>query len=98
MKTIRFEQMLDCQVHDPAGKRVGRILAVTVDREGEDRVVREYMLGTAALLTRLGLSAGRLVGVPIRRKPLCIPWDQLDASDPAKLRLRRSLEELKQKA
>ena len=57
-------------------------------------MVREYMLGTAALLTRLGISARRLVGLRIRRKPLCVPWDQLDLRDPEKPKLLCSLEEL----
>jgi sporulation protein YlmC with PRC-barrel domain len=96
MKTIRFEELLGRQVHGPDGKRVGRILAVTVERDGEDCVVREYLLGTAALFTRLGLTAGRLVGVPIKRKPLCIPWDQLDVGDPRKPRLLCPADELKE--
>ncbi|HEY0511521.1 MAG TPA: hypothetical protein VGH73_06435, partial [Thermoanaerobaculia bacterium] len=70
MKTIHFEHLLGREVRDPEGKRAGRILAVGTDRDGEDCVVREYMLGTAALLTRLGISARRLVGVRIRRQPL----------------------------
>ncbi|HEY0513907.1 MAG TPA: hypothetical protein VGH73_18500, partial [Thermoanaerobaculia bacterium] len=72
-----------------------RILAVGTDRDGEDCVVREYMLGTAALLTRLGISARRLVGVRIRRQPLCVPWDLLDLGDPAKPKLLCPLDELK---
>jgi sporulation protein YlmC with PRC-barrel domain len=98
MKTIRFEELLGREVHGPDGKRVGRILAVTVERDGEDCVVREYLLGTAALFTRLGLTAGRLVGVRIKRQPLCIPWDQLDIGDPKRPRLLCPADELKEQA
>lgn len=94
MKTIHFELLLGREVVDSEGRKVGRILAVRAEPEGEDCVVREYLLGTAALLTRLGLSASRLVGVPIRRKPLCVPWDQMDLGNPAKPRLKCRMEEL----
>jgi hypothetical protein len=97
VKTIHFEHLLGHQVRDPEGKRVGRILAVSTRRDGKDCVVHEYLLGTAALLTRLGISARRLVGLKIRRQPLCIPWDLLDLSDPGKPRLKCSREELRER-
>ncbi len=95
MKTVHLELLLGRRVLDPEGKRVGRILAVRAEQEGKDCVVREYLLGTAALLTRLGLSAQRLVGLPIHRDPLCVPWDLMDLGDPAKPRLRCTVAELK---
>ena len=98
MKTVHFEHLLGREVRDSAGKRAGRILAVSTERDGEDCVVHEYMLGTAALMVRLGLSAQRLVGIPIRRKPLCVPWDLLDLRDPKKPRLKCSVDELKKKS
>jgi len=94
VKTIHFEHLLGCEVRDPDGKRVGRILAVSTRRDGDDCVVHEYLLGTAALLTRLGISAQRLVGMKIDRKPLCVPWDLLDLRDPRKPKLKCSREEL----
>jgi hypothetical protein len=97
VKTIHFEHLLGRQVRDLEGKRVGRILAVSTRRDGEDCVVHEYLLGTAALLTRLGISARRLVGLKIRRKPLCVPWDLLDLRDPGKPQLKCSREELEKR-
>jgi hypothetical protein len=94
MKTVHFELLLGRKVHDPEGRRVGRILAVRAEAEGEDCVVREYLLGTAALLTRLGISAGRLVGLPVHREPIRVPWDVMDLRDPAKPRLTCRTEEL----
>jgi len=94
VKTIHFEHLLGREVLDPDGKRVGRILAVSTRPEGDDCVVHEYMLGTAALLTRLGISAQRLVGMKIRRKPLCVPWKLLDVRDPRKPKLKCSRQEL----
>ena len=95
MKTVHIELLLGRKVHDPEGRRVGRILEVHAEPEGKDCVVREYLLGAAALLTRLGISAGRLVGLPAHREPIRVPWDQMDLSDPARPRLRCRVEELK---
>jgi sporulation protein YlmC with PRC-barrel domain len=95
VRTVHFELLLGRKVLDSEGRKVGRILAVRAEPEGKDCVVREYLLGTAALLTRLGLSASRLVGLPIHREPLCVPWDLMDLSDPAKPRLACRIEELK---
>jgi sporulation protein YlmC with PRC-barrel domain len=95
MKSVHFELLLGRKVLDPEGRRVGRILAVRAEPAGEDCVVREYLLGTAALLTRLGISAGRLLGLPAHREPIRVPWDLMDLKDPEKPRLTCSLEELK---
>jgi hypothetical protein len=94
LKTVRFELLLGRVVRDPDGKKAGRILAVRAEPEGEDCVVREYLLGAAALRARLGLTAGRLFGWPVRREPLCIPWDLLDLRDPEKPRLLCTVDEL----
>jgi hypothetical protein len=94
LKTVHFELLLGRVVRDPDGKKAGRILAVRAEPEGEDCVVMEYLLGAAALRTRLGLTAGRLFGWHVRREPLRIPWDLLDLRDPRKPRLRCSLAEL----
>lgn len=95
MKIVHLELLLGRKVLDAEGKRVGRILAVRAETKGKDCVVREYLLGTAALLTRLGLSAQRLVGLPIHREPLCVPWDLMDLGDPERPRLTCRVEELK---
>lgn len=97
MKTVHLELLLGRKVLDPDGKKAGRILAVRVGVEGEDCVVREYHLGTAALLTRLGLSAGAIAGLPVHSEPLRVPWEVMDLSNPGKPRLKCSLAELKGK-
>ena len=93
---VHLELLVGREVHDSEGKRVGRILSVTAEREGEDCVIREYLLGPAALLRRLGITTLRLVGFR-HREPLRVPWDQLDLSDPEKPRLRCRAEELKRR-
>ena len=99
MKTrkVHLELLLGKLVRDTEGAKVGRILSVRAERQGEECLVREYHLGAAALMARLGLSALRLAGWP-RKKPLAIPWDLLDLSDPGRPLLRCSLAELESKS
>lgn len=85
---VHLELLLGKLVRDPEGARVGRILSVTAEIEGEECVVREYHLGAAALLAQLGIS---LFG----RKPLRVPWDLMDLGDPDRPRLRCLASELK---
>lgn len=94
---VHLELLHGRLVRDPGGARVGRIQSVTAEIEGEDCVVREYGLGTASLLARLGISASGIVGLPIRSEPLRVPWDLLDLGDPDHPRLRCSLAELKER-
>ncbi|HSS51227.1 MAG TPA: hypothetical protein VLX28_19980 [Thermoanaerobaculia bacterium] len=91
---VHLELLLGREVHDSEGKRVGRLLSVTAERDGDECVVREFLLGPAALLHRLGITTLHIVGFK-RKKPLAVPWDQLDLSDPKKPRLRCRADELK---
>lgn len=94
-KKVRLELLLGKLVRDPEGARVGRILSVSAERQGKECLVREYHLGAAALMARLGISALRLAGWTAWRKPMAVPWDLLDLSDPDRPLLRCSLAELK---
>lgn len=98
MKTqkVHFELLLGRLVRDTEGARVGRIYSAHAEPEGDGWVVREYDLGAAALLARLGFSLRRLAGLPLG-EPRRIPWDLLDLSDPENPRLRCSLAELQAK-
>ena len=99
MKTakVHLELLLGKLVRDSEGARAGRILSVRAERQGDECLVRDYRLGPAALMSRLGISVLRLVGWPARKEPLRVPWEQLDLSDPEQPRLRCTLEELKKK-
>jgi hypothetical protein len=89
---VHVELLLGRRVRDADDKVIGRILAIGADRRG---VVEEFRLGPAALLSVLGISAAHIVGWPLSREPLRVPWQQLDLSDPEHPRLRCMLEELK---
>jgi hypothetical protein len=72
---------------------VGRIHDVRAEIRGDECVLVEWRLGPAALLERFGLSVSRLVGLPLGGRPLVVPWDRLDLSDPDDLRLRPAADE-----
>lgn len=84
---VRLQDINGRNVVDVDGKVAGRIGEVIAERIGADCHVVEYYLGPAAFLGRLGITAGRLVGVKTRG-PLRVPWHQLDLSDPKKPRVR----------
>jgi hypothetical protein len=94
---VHLELLLGKLVRDPDGVKVGRILSVRAEQEGDDCVVREYDLGAAALMARLGISTLGLIGWPFRKQPLAVPWDLLDLSDPERPQLRCPLSELNAK-
>ncbi len=94
-KTIRLQELVGSLVRDVNGEKVGHIRCVHTEEVGADCVISHFELGTAALLSRFGISAIHLFGLPIRRHPLFIPWHQLDLSDPKQPRLLCAREELK---
>ena len=87
------ELLLGRRVLDVNNRVVGRIRSIHARRRGHDYVVEEYRIGPAAFLEGLGISTARMIGVQWG-KPLCIPWQKLDLSDPERPRLRCAKEEL----
>jgi len=87
-RPVRVQDLLGRRVRDADGKVIGRIEEIHATWRGENCYVAEFELGAAALLERLGISAGRLVGWTTPAEPLRVPWRELDLSDPEKPRLR----------
>lgn len=84
-REVHIELLLGRRVLDSTGKSVGRIEEVIAERQGDEWVVREYLVGSAALLHRLSaLDIGRaLLGV-FRAKENAgyrVPWDKLNLTD-----------------
>ncbi|MFE1746134.1 hypothetical protein [Coleofasciculus sp. H7-2] len=97
---IHLELLLGKQVLDSTGKPVGRLEEVRAEREGDEWIVRRYLIGVPALLERLstwtiGLAILHSLGARNLHGGYEVPWEQMDLADPQKPRLRCTLEELK---
>jgi sporulation protein YlmC with PRC-barrel domain len=93
-RRVRVQDLYGMRVHDSEGKVAGRILSIHATWKGSECVVTEYHLGAAALVERLGISAGSLIGLSMH-SPIRVSWDQMDFSDPEKPRLKCRVDELK---
>lgn len=99
---IHLELLLKKPVLDSTGEAIGRIQEVRAEKQGSQWVVKEYLLGTAALLERLSahtiaLRILQLFGASKIPGSYSIPWDKLDLTDPEKPRLLCTLDELKRR-
>ena len=84
-REVHIEMLLGRRVLDSTGKSVGRIEEVIAERQGDEWVVREYLVGSAALLHRLSaLDIGRALLGLFRAKENAgyrVPWDKLNLTD-----------------
>jgi hypothetical protein len=94
-RLLHLEQLHGRKVIDSEGAVAGCIHSVKAERVGKECLVREFLLGPAALWYRLGLSAAGLVGLAMGSGALRVPWEQLDLADPEHPRLRCTIAELK---
>jgi sporulation protein YlmC with PRC-barrel domain len=100
MSEVRLQLLIGRRVLDADGKSIGRLEEVRAEPQGEDLVVAEYYVGSYAMIERLSAwRIGRAVlhafGASRPGGGYCIPWDQLDLSDPERPRLICPLEELR---
>jgi hypothetical protein len=86
---LRLQDLLGREVHDGAGRRVGRIEEFRAAKEGE---ILAFVIGAAGLFERLGIGARLLVGK--RGGGRVARWDQIDIGDPAHPRLICPIEKL----
>ncbi len=99
-REIHLELLLGKQVLDSTGKPIGRLEEVRAEQQGDEWVIQEYLIGSAALLERLsawtiGLRLLHLLGARKIYGSYRVRWDKLDLSDPEHPRLCCSLQELK---
>ena len=93
---LRIDELLGRTVWTRDGHRVGRLEECRAQRDGSTWFVRECLIGSAGLFERLGLSALLVVGVN-RHAGYVSRWDQLDISDPRRLRLRCPVAQLEER-
>ena len=96
---INLELLLGRKVLDVDDNLIGHIEEIVAERRSGEYVVREYLLGRAALLNRFsvrikGLTKLRLFGKP-SHDGYRVPWDKLDLSDEECPRLLCTKDELK---
>ena len=93
---IGVDRVLGQTVWDPDGRRVGRLEECRAIRDREEWFVDEWLIGTAGLLERLGMSALLIAGID-RASGYVARWDQLDFTDPARVRLSCPMSQLQQR-
>ncbi len=91
-REVQLELLLGKLVVDPDGKRVGHIEEFHAEEDGDDCVIREFLVGGRAWLERLAVwgmarAMVRRIGAE-RVEGYRVPWDQLDLRDPERPRLR----------
>ena len=100
MRELRVDLLTGRMVHDPLGRRVGRIRELVGEIEcpgSAEYVVREFHLSSGGLVEALGGSQlARVLADRLGRRTnrIVVGWRDLDLSDPERPRLRRPLAEL----
>ena len=97
-RVIALERFIGHIVRDAEGRKLGHLHEVRVRRQGDDLVVREYVVGSAGLLERFSLAQfarevvfifgiGRMYGY-------VVPWDSLEFPEKGELRCTRRAADL----
>ena len=96
---LHLELILGRKVYDSENRSVGRLEEVIAEQQGDELVVKEYLVGSTAMLQRLSISGlGRtflgLLGAK-ENTGYRVPWDKIDFTQTDKLRLLCAKDELK---
>jgi len=92
--TLRLDRLLGRRVLTKNHRPLGRLEEFRAERRGGGWVVREYVIGPAGLLERLGIAVRSILGTAHPRG-FVAAWDQLDLTDPDCPRLACSIDELR---
>jgi len=97
---INVELLVGTKVRDVNGESVGHIEELRVERDGNSCRVESYLIGASALVERL--AAWTLVRPVVRAmharklyRLYDVPWQEMDLSDPARPKLRISMNDLR---
>ena len=96
---VHLELLLGKQVVDQHGEPIGRLYEVRAEQQGDEWVIRDYLIGETALLERLsaqgiGQFLRQMAGASMLDAGYIVPWDQIDLSDPEHPRLRCAKQDL----
>jgi hypothetical protein len=92
--SIRLDRLVGRAVRTANNRRLGRMEEFRAVRRGDAWFIREYVVGTAGLLERLGLGVRLIFGLK-RGGGYVVRWDQLDLSNPERPRLTCSVDDLR---
>jgi len=90
---LHLELVLGRRVFGRDGQPIGRLEEVRAEREGDECVVTDWLIGPAALLERWAAPVLGLLGRSGRS--YAAVWDQVDWSDPQRPRLTCGVDELR---
>lgn len=91
MRELHLHSLIGLRVIDAAGKSVGRIEELCVERRDDQAHVTEFLVGEYGVLERLAggaLARSLLRLLPSVHRGRCIAWELLDLSDPRQPRVR----------
>jgi sporulation protein YlmC with PRC-barrel domain len=88
-RAVRFEDLLGRTVRNQYGRAIGRIEDARIEPEGEDYLVKEYLIGPLEWLPRLLAFMGELptlraLGLGRKSQLRPVPWHWMDLSDPVR--------------
>ncbi len=95
MRNLRLDRLLGREVLTANHRRLGRVEEFRAERRGADWIVTEYIIGAAGMVERLGLAARLLLGLS-RARGYVARWDQVDLSNPDRLRITCPVGDLRQ--
>jgi hypothetical protein len=94
--SVRLDRLLGREVHTANHRRLGRLEEFRAERHGTEWVVTEYIIGAAGMAERLGLGLRLLFGIR-RARGYVARWDQMDLSNPERLRISCPVDDLRRK-
>jgi hypothetical protein len=90
---LYLDQLLGRTVVAGNNRRIGRLEEFRSEQRGDYFYIVELVIGSAGLLERLNVGVKALFGMSGHGK--VARWDQIDISDPERLRLTCSVDELR---
>ena len=91
LTTRRLEELLNKKIVTADGKILGHVFDIQLSRDGEHRVTA-LMYGQKSLLYRLHVYEPVVRAFRLKKKPKTIPWEAVEQSDHAVVRLKSSYE------
>jgi sporulation protein YlmC with PRC-barrel domain len=86
-RAVKFEDLLGKTVRNQYGRAIGQIEDARIEPEGEDYLIKEFLIGPLEWLPRLLAFMGELptlraLGLGRKAQLRPIPWHWMDLSDP----------------